>query len=142
MSKSSDELNLPWSHIQDALFSWLREEVGGLTAQHERIVLVLDMLGLETHVTAPPRGRGRPPEDRRAIARAFAAFAAEGLADTIHARWSATVSMAASSATSPATPPPSRAAKSRRHLPKSRPGARRPAGRRRAKPPVANAPTA
>ena len=82
MSKSSDELNLRWSHIQDSLFPWLREEVGGLTAQHERIVLVLDMLGLETHVTAPPRGRGRPPEDRRAIARAFVAKAILNLPTT------------------------------------------------------------
>jgi hypothetical protein len=64
------------------LFPWLREEVGDLTAQHERIVLVLDSLGLETHVPGPPGGRGRPPEDRRAIARAFVAKAVLNLPST------------------------------------------------------------
>lgn len=64
-----------WSHIQGTLFPWLREEVDELTAKHEQVVLVLDMLDLETHIPPPPGGRGRPPEDRRAIARAFVAKA-------------------------------------------------------------------
>ena len=82
MWKSGDELNLRWSHIQGSLFPWLREEVGELTLQHERIVLILDTLGLETHVAAPAGGRGRPPEDRRAIARAFVAKAVLNLPTT------------------------------------------------------------
>src|SRR6266511_3736478 len=71
-----------WSHIQASLFPWLREELDELTVQHERIVLVLDMLGLERHVPPPPGGRGRPPEDRRAIARAFVAKAVLDLPTT------------------------------------------------------------
>lgn len=59
MSQSGDELNLRGSHIQDSLFPWLREAVGGLTAQYDRIVLLLHMLGLATHVAAPPRAHGR-----------------------------------------------------------------------------------
>jgi hypothetical protein len=82
MSKSGDDLILRWSHIQGLLFPWLREEVGELTRQHERIVVILDTLGLETHVAAPARGRGRPPEDRRAIARAFVAKAVLNLPTT------------------------------------------------------------
>lgn len=79
---SRDDLIGRWSHIQGSLFPWLREEVGALTAQHERIVLVLDTLGLETHVAGPPGGRGQPPKDRRAIARAFVAKAILNLATT------------------------------------------------------------
>ena len=52
---SGDDLLKRWSHIQGSLFPWLREEVGELTAKHERIVLVLDTLGLETHVPASRR---------------------------------------------------------------------------------------
>jgi hypothetical protein len=81
MSGASELLNR-WSHIQGTLFPWLREEVGELTRQHERVVLILDTLGLETHVPGPPGGRGRPPEDRRAIARAFVAKAVLALPTT------------------------------------------------------------
>lgn len=81
MSKDDDGFGR-WSHIQRSLFPWLREEVGELTAQHERIVLVLDTLGLETHVPASPGGRGQPPKDRRAIARAFVAKAILNLPTT------------------------------------------------------------
>jgi hypothetical protein len=56
MSKNRDERLRRWSHIQGTLFPWLREEVGELTARHERIVLVLDVLGLEAHVPGPPGG--------------------------------------------------------------------------------------
>lgn len=82
MSESKEWLLSRWSHIQGTLFPWLREEVGELTAKHEQIVLVLDMLDLETHIAPPPGGRGRPPEDRRAIARAFVAKAVLNLAST------------------------------------------------------------
>jgi hypothetical protein len=81
MSAADDILNR-WGHIQGTLFPWLREEVGELTRQHERVVLILDTLGLETHVPGPRGGRGRPPEDRRAIARAFVAKATLNLPTT------------------------------------------------------------
>lgn len=79
---AADELLRRWGHIQGTLFPWLREEMDELTVQHERIVLILDTLGLETHVPGPPGGRGRPPEDRRAIARAFVAKATLNLPTT------------------------------------------------------------
>lgn len=81
MSAANDILNR-WGHIQGTLFPWLREEVGERTRQHERVVLILDTLGLETHVAGPRGGRGRPPEDRRAIARAFVAKATLNLPTT------------------------------------------------------------
>jgi hypothetical protein len=81
MSAADDILNR-WGHIQGTLFPWLREEVGELTRQHERVVLILDTLGLETHVPGPRGGRGRPPEDRRAIARASVAKATLNLPTT------------------------------------------------------------
>src|SRR5271170_6633712 len=49
-----ETLTNTWNHIQGFLFPMLREEVGPLTAQHERLIIV----GL----TASPRGvwaRGR-----------------------------------------------------------------------------------
>jgi len=43
-----------------------------------RLVTTLDVIGLEAFVPEPPRGPGRPPEDRRALARAFVAKAMLG----------------------------------------------------------------
>ena len=40
------------------------------------------MIGLEAFVPEPPRGPGRPPEDRRALARAFVAKAVLGVSTT------------------------------------------------------------
>ena len=82
MSKTRDDLLRRWSQIQQTVFPWLREDVGDLTAKHERIVLVLDLLGLETHVPPPPGGPGCPPKDRRAIACAFVAKAVLNLPTT------------------------------------------------------------
>ena len=82
MSRIGDTWSQRWSYLQGSLFPYLREEVGELTSKHEQIVLVLDSLGLETHVPGPPGGRGRPPEDRRAIARAFVAKAVLNLPST------------------------------------------------------------
>ncbi len=82
MSRGRGELFHRWSHIQGTLFPWLREEVGELTAKHEQIVLALDVLELEAHVPGPPGGRGCPPKDRPAIARAFVAKAILNLPTT------------------------------------------------------------
>ncbi len=40
-----------------------------------RLVTTLDVIGLEAFDPEPPRGAGRPPDDRRALARAFIAEA-------------------------------------------------------------------
>jgi len=47
-----------------------------------RLVTTLDVIGLEAFVPDPPRGPGRPPEDRRALARAFVAKAVLGVPTT------------------------------------------------------------
>ena len=47
-----------------------------------RLVTTLDVIGLEAFVPEPPRGPGRPPEDRRALARAFVAKAMLGIPTT------------------------------------------------------------
>src|SRR5208337_3534257 len=48
--------------------------------RHRRTTL--DVIGLEAFVPEPPRGPGRPPEDRRALARAFVAKAVLGVPTT------------------------------------------------------------
>jgi len=77
-----DAMKARWSHIQGALFPWLREEVDPMTEALGRLVTTLDVIGLEAFVPEPPRGPGRPPEDRRALARAFVAKAVLGIPTT------------------------------------------------------------
>ena len=61
----------------------LREEVGPLTAQHERLVTVLDVARIEAFVKMWPGLPGRPPADRHALARAFVAKAVLNLPTTL-----------------------------------------------------------
>jgi Transposase DDE domain/Transposase domain (DUF772) len=60
----------------------LREEAGPLTAQHERLVVVLDVARIEAFVQMWPGLPGRPQDGRHALARAFVAKAAFNLATT------------------------------------------------------------
>ena len=75
-------LSAVWDHIQGRLFPFLTETLGPLTDGHRRVVTVLEMAGIEAFVTASWRGPGRPPSDRRALARAFVAKAVLDLATT------------------------------------------------------------
>jgi hypothetical protein len=76
MAGFGDDVFARWSHIQGTLFPWLREELDPVTAALEQLIIVLDTIGLAAYVPGPPRhGRGRKPEDRRALARAFVAKA-------------------------------------------------------------------
>ena len=59
-----ETLTNSWDHIQSFLFPMLREEVGLLTAQHQRLVVVLDVARVEAFVQMYPACRG----DRRKIA--------------------------------------------------------------------------
>jgi hypothetical protein len=75
-------LTSTWRHIQVSLFPQLAEEVGPLTGQHERVIVVLDMARMEAFVTGWSGLPGRPPADRQALARAFVAKAVLGLPHT------------------------------------------------------------
>jgi hypothetical protein len=77
-----ETLTNSWDHIQGFLFPMLREEVGPLTTQHERLVVVLDVARLEAFVQMWSGLPGRPPEDRHALARAFVAKAVLDLPTT------------------------------------------------------------
>ncbi len=68
--------------IQGYLFPWLREDVDPITEALGRLVTTLDVIGLEAFVPEPPRGAGRPPDDRRTLARAFVAKAVLGVPTT------------------------------------------------------------
>ncbi len=75
-------LTSTWDHIQGFLFPMLREKVVPLTAQHERLVVVLGMARIEAFVRMWPSLPGRPQDDRHALARAFVAKAVLNLATT------------------------------------------------------------
>ncbi len=64
-----------WNRFQGELFPALAEELGPLTENHRRRVAVLDFEPVETYIHSPGYGRGRPLEDRRALARSFIAKA-------------------------------------------------------------------
>jgi hypothetical protein len=77
-----ETLTNTWNHIQGFLFPMLRGEVGPLTAQHERLIIVLDVARIEAFVQMWPGLPGRPLEDRHALARAFVAKAVLDLPTT------------------------------------------------------------
>jgi hypothetical protein len=77
-----ETLTNSWDHIQGFLFPRLREEIGPLTAQHERLVIVLEVARIEAFVQMWPGLPGRPPQDRHALARAFVAKAVLDLPTT------------------------------------------------------------
>lgn len=68
-----------WITVQGGLFDWLEEELGELNAKQRQLVKILELLRIEGFVKCPGRVKGRPPEDRQAIARAFVAKAVYNL---------------------------------------------------------------
>jgi hypothetical protein len=68
--------------LQGVLFPALQEELGPLTEKQRQVVAVLDMVHLEAFIARASGGVGRPPKDRRAIARAFVAKAVYNLGTT------------------------------------------------------------
>jgi hypothetical protein len=75
-------LSSAWHHIQGSLFPQLTEEVGPLTGQHKRVIVVLDVARIEAFVAVWSGLPGRPLADRQALARAFVAKAVLGLPHT------------------------------------------------------------
>ena len=69
-------------HIQERLFPWLREAVGPLTEDHERLVTVLAMARIEAFVQMHDSLPGRPLKDRHALTRALVAKAVLDLPTT------------------------------------------------------------
>ena len=77
-----DAMKWRWSYIQGYLFPSMREDIDPVTEALGRLVTTLDVIGLEAFVPDPPRTPGRPPEDRRALARAFVAKVVLGIPTT------------------------------------------------------------
>ena len=74
-----DAMKARWNHIPGFSVSLAAR---GSRPDHRsagRLVTTLDVIGLEAFVPEPPRGPGRPREDRRALARAFVAKAMLGV---------------------------------------------------------------
>jgi hypothetical protein len=70
-------LSRTWAHIQGNLFPW-REELGPLTEAHERVMMTLELAGIEAFVQV----WSGLPHDRVALARAFVVKAVLGLPTT------------------------------------------------------------
>ncbi|MCY4152446.1 MAG: hypothetical protein OXE94_09465 [Aestuariivita sp.] len=71
-----------WKRLQRELFPNLTPDLGPLTPNHQRFVTVLDLKPVETFIQTHSSGRGRPLEDRRALARSFIAKAVWNLPTT------------------------------------------------------------
>ena len=55
-----------WNRFQGELLPNLTQDLGPLTADHQRFVTVLDMKPVETFIQTYSSGRGRPFADRQA----------------------------------------------------------------------------
>jgi hypothetical protein len=82
MNQARDRLSNIWNHFQSALFPWLQEELGELTHKQKKLVAILELAEVETHLSYVGRAPGRPLECRSAIARAFVAKAVYNLPTT------------------------------------------------------------
>src|SRR5882762_6814065 len=71
-----------WLTIQGTLFPWLAAELGELSVKQQKLVAILEMLGIESFINTSSGYAGRPQEDRRAIARAFVCKAVYNLETT------------------------------------------------------------
>jgi Transposase DDE domain/Transposase domain (DUF772) len=79
---STMTLSQVWETIQRGLFVWLEAELGELSVKQKQLVKILELLRVEAYVGRPGWRKGRPREDRQAIARAFVAKAVYNLETT------------------------------------------------------------
>ena len=68
-------LSRHWFTFQRELFPWLEEALGPLGERYERLVRVVELVRVEEWLPYSRGWRGRPLEDRAALARAFLAKA-------------------------------------------------------------------
>jgi len=72
MENKTLELLMQYGRVlQQWLYPRLEEELGPLTEKHQQVVRVLGLARIEAAVGASGGGVGRPPRDRRAMARAY-----------------------------------------------------------------------
>ena len=71
-----------WLTVQRGLFGCLEAELGELSAKQKQLVSTLELLRVEEQVSRRSLLKGRPLEDRRAIARAYVAKAVYNLETT------------------------------------------------------------
>lgn len=73
MSKLTTTLSQYWTKIQGTLFPWLEEELDPLTEKQQQLVIILELVRIETFLPSMSRCEGRPQKTRSAIARSFVA---------------------------------------------------------------------
>jgi len=74
MSQLKTTLSYYWNQIHGFLFPLIEDEVGQLSDKHRQLISILEMVRIENKIKIS-YGPGRPPEDRKAISRAFIAKA-------------------------------------------------------------------
>lgn len=62
-----------WNNIQHTLFPQLEKDLGELSANHKKLIAILELIRIEEFVSCSRFYDGRPRKDRKAIARAYIA---------------------------------------------------------------------
>ena len=75
MNRLRETLSQTWLGIQGSLFPCLAEELGPLTQKQQDLVATLEQVRIEELIPSGRGFRGRPADDRAAVARAFVAKA-------------------------------------------------------------------
>ncbi len=71
-----------WCTIQECLFPSLEQDLGPLGERYQSFITVLEFVRVERHLSCGRTLRGRPRQDRAALARAFIAKAVFGIDTT------------------------------------------------------------
>jgi hypothetical protein len=68
-----NNLSQIWNNIQYKLFPFLEEEQGPLSSQHKKLISILELIRIESHLPNLQGCIGRPRKQRTALARSFVA---------------------------------------------------------------------